>query len=46
MTVYFAKGRCGMCMRNKKVVKLHSHEDIRGLCRKCLEDLSKNPNLK
>lgn len=46
MKMYFCEGGCNYCLKNKKVLKFGSPTDMRGLCRKCLEELSKNPNLK
>lgn len=46
MVMYFGEGRCMGCSRPKKVLKFNSPTDMKGLCRKCLKELSEHRHLK
>lgn len=45
MLVFIGSGRCGNCLKNKKVVKL-VETDARGFCRACLKELYESKLMK
>lgn len=46
MDLFILKGRCNQCSQQKKVLKFNSPHEERGLCRKCLKELSEHPKFK